>query len=288
MARSVSVRRLVIAALVLIFPSVALAQTIYVNNVRGRDQCDGSLEVPTDVRTGPVRTLHRALKLAGPSDTIQITNTGRPYDSDIRLFGTRHSGLPGLPFRIVGNGAVITGRRPIPPLAWRRLDALWTLAPRRKGYYLFLRDGKLLPRHPLTGTHPDRTLIPEGHWSAWQGRIYYRADTVGHLDHQNLAIAGGDCGLTLHAVHHVAIENLVFQHWRLDGISAPNLCRSVLLKNVTCRENGRSGLTVSGTSQVRGEGIRLIGNGHHSLLLEGLGVADLRDATISQPPTLSD
>ena len=156
MARSVSVRRLVIAALVLIFPSVALAQTIYVNNVRGRDQCDGSLEVPTDVRTGPVRTLHRALKLAGPSDTIQITNTGRPYDSDIRLFGTRHSGLPGLPFRIVGNGAVITGRRPIPPLAWRRLDALWTLAPRRKGYYLFLRDGKLLPRHPLTGTIDSR------------------------------------------------------------------------------------------------------------------------------------
>lgn len=276
-----------LALLSLVFPAVTSAKTIYVNNVRGRDQCDGSLQVPTDVRTGPVRTLPRALALAGPSNTVHLENTGRPYYSGIRLFGTRHSGLPDLPFRIVGNGSTVSGARPVPPVAWRRLDAIWVLAPRRKGYYLFLRDGKVLPRHSLTGPNFDLTAIPEGQWSARAGRIYYRADTIGSPAQQNLAIAGGDCGLTLHAVRNVVIENLVLQHWRLDGISAPNLCRRVLLKNVTCRENGRSGLTVSGNSQVRGEEIRVQDNGRYSLLLEGLGVADIHNSTISPPATLT-
>ena len=59
------------------------------------------------------------------------------------------------------------------------------------------------------------------------------------------------------------------------------------MKNVICRENGRAGLVVSGTSQIRAETIELTGNIEHSLLIENLGLADVVDAKFSKPPTLA-
>ncbi|MDP7274967.1 MAG: right-handed parallel beta-helix repeat-containing protein [Planctomycetaceae bacterium] len=269
--------------------STVAARTIFVDNLRGHDQCDGSTVDPIDTLVGPVRTFDRALALARQTDTIHLVNTGRPYRGDLRLFGHRHSGFPTRPFRIRGNGSVISGAKPVPTAVWRSRGNLWWMAPRRKGHYLLLKDGKPLPRHSLDTNTPASNLlsIPKGHWASWRGRIYYRTDAL--LDHgdQNLAIAGDDCGITLYAIRHVVIENLTVRHWRLDGISAPGLCSDVVLRNVICRENGRAGMTISGTSRIRGEDLELTDNGKHSLLVEGFGVADLKNARLTPPPTLA-
>ena len=267
----------------------AAAATIYVDNLLGRDICRGTVSEPIDRISGPVRTLDRAVALAGPSDTIHLANTGRPYAGDLRLFGRRHSGIATLPFRVLGNGAVISGAKPVPSAAWRSVGGLWQLAPRRKGRFLLLRDGKPLPRHtfPPNGTAPKHETIPDGHWGVWNGKIYYRTIELLDTGVTGLAIATGDCGITLFAVRHVQIENLVVQHWRLDGISAPGLCSDVVLKNVVCRENGRAGLVLSGTSQVRAETLQLTGNLEHSMLIEDYGLADIVDGKFSKPPTLS-
>ena len=267
----------------------AAAATIYVDNLLGRDICRGTVSEPIDRISGPVRTLDRAVALAGPSDTIHLANTGRPYAGDLRLFGRRHSGIATLPFRVLGNGAVISGAKPVPSAAWRSVGGLWQLAPRRKGRFLLLRDGKPLPRHtfPPNGAAPKHETIPDGHWGVWNGKIYYRTIELLDTGVAGLAIATGDCGITLFAVRHVQIENLVVQHWRLDGISAPGLCSDVVLKNVVCRENGRAGLVLSGTSQVRAETLQLTGNLEHSMLIEDYGLADIVDGKFSKPPTLS-
>ncbi len=267
----------------------AAAATIYVDNLLGRDICRGTVSEPIDRISGPVRTLDRAVALAGPSDTIHLANTGRPYAGDLRLFGRRHSGIATLPFRVLGNGAVISGAKPVPSAAWRSVGGLWQLAPRRKGRFLLLRDGKPLPRHtfPPNGAAPKHETIPDGHWGVWNGKIYYRTIELLDTGVAGLAIATGDCGITLFAVRHVQIENLVVQHWRLDGISAPGLCFDVVLKNVVCRENGRAGLVLSGTSQVRAETLQLTGNLEHSMLIEDYGLADIVDGKFSKPPTLS-
>ncbi len=265
------------------------ARVIYVDNLRGLDVCDGTSSDPIDRASGPVRTFDRAVTLAGPSDTISLANTGHPYQGDLRLFGRRHSGIATLPFRVLGNGAVISGARDVPAASWRSVGGLWQLAPRRKGRFLLIRNGKPLPRHdvPRMAAEPDVESIPDGHWTVWRGRIYYRTTELLSTGEATLSIATGDCGISLVAVRHVLIENLVVQHWRLDGISAPGLCQDVRLNNVTCRENGRAGLVVSGTSQVAGKKISLTGNLGHSLLIEDLGLADIVDGTFSEPPTLS-
>ena len=257
--------------------SRAPAATIYVDNLRGRDICRGTVSEPIGSVSGPVRTLDRAVALAGPSDTIHLANTGRPYSGDLRLFGRRHSGIAVLPFRVIGNGAVLSGAKPVPAASWRSVDGLWQLAPRRKGRFLLLRNGPA----------PTLESIPDGHWGVWRGKIHYRTSELLDTGIAQLAIATGDCGITLFAVRHVQIENLIVQHWRLDGISAPGLCFDVVLKNVVCRENGRAGLVVSGTSQIRGETLELTDNLEHSLLIENYGLADVVDGKFSKPPTLS-
>ena len=273
----------------LLVPTVSSARTIYVDNLRGRDICQGLVANPIDRTTGPVRTLERAAQLARQSDTIHLANTGHPYHGDLRLFGRQHSGISTLPFRVVGNGATVSGAKRIPMASWRSIDGLWQMAPRRKGRFLLLKDGKPLPRQSLkrNGPAPQLESIPVGHWGVWRGKIYYRTTELLDTVPSQHSIAGGDCGISLFAVRHVSIENLVVQHWRLDGISAPGLCRDVVLKNVICRENGRAGLVVSGTSQIRAETIELTGNIEHSLLIENLGLADVVDAKFSKPPTLA-
>lgn len=273
----------------LLLTAPARARTIFVDNLRGRDTCQGLVADPIDRISGPVRTLTRAAALARPSDTIHLANTGHPYQDDLRLFGKQHSGIPTLPFRVVGNGAVISGAKPVPPASWRPVDGLWQVAPRRKGRFLLLRDGKPLPRHKLArnGPAPKTESIPDGHWAVWRGKIYYRTTDLLDADPVNLSIAGGSCGVSLFAVRNVRIENLVIEHWRLDGISSPGLCRNVVLKNVVCRENGRAGLVISGTSRIHGEQIELNGNLEHSLLIEDFGVADVVDGKFSQPPSLA-
>lgn len=282
-------RLLLSLLLVSLVTTAAQASVIYVDNLRGRDVCDGLVENPIDRISGPVRTLTRAAALAGPSDTIHMINTGHPYQGDLRLFGRRHSGIATLPFRVIGNGAVISGARPVPAFSWRSVGGLWQLAPRRKGHFLLLRDGKPLPRHDhdRNAAEPVFESLPDGHWTVWRGKIYYRTSELIDSGIANLSIAGGDCGVTLYAVRHVRIENLVVQHWRLDGISAPGLCRDVVLHNVKCRQNARAGLVISGTSQLRGETIELSDNRRHSLLIEDFGLADIVNGKFSKPPTLA-
>ena len=177
----------------------------------------------------------------------------------------------------------------MPAFSWRSVGGLWQLAPRRKGHFLLLRDGKPLPRHDhdRNAAEPVLESLPDGHWTVWRGKIYYRTSELIDSGIANLSIAGGDCGVTLYAVRHVRIENLVVQHWRLDGISAPGLCRDVVLHNVKCRQNARAGLVISGTSQLRGETIELNDNRRHSLLIEDFGLADIVNGKFSKPPTLA-
>jgi hypothetical protein len=62
----------------------------------------------------------------------------------------------------------------------------------------------------------------------------------------------------------------------------------VVLENVVCRQNGRSGLTVAGTSQVAAFNCRLEENRVYSLLIEEKGAAALEQCALDQEPTVSD
>ena len=84
------------------------AADIFVDNLIGDDAFDGALEHPVDIGSGPVKSLHRAMQLAGFADRIVLTRRGAVYFDSLSLTGGRHSGSVVRPFTIIGNGATLS------------------------------------------------------------------------------------------------------------------------------------------------------------------------------------
>lgn len=248
------------------------AEDYYVHNIDGRDQNDGLSDEAVNASTGPLKTIRRAMELAGTGDTIHITNTGTPYYESLSFVGERLSGVESFPFTIVGNGATLSGLRGLPRQGWRRVNEdLWQVTFNRKGSYKLLRDGL-----PLTEYRPETTdgildALPPGQWCAYRGSVYFRQDGLEEPSLQRFDYAADEVGITLYHVEHVRIVDLTVEHFRLDGINAQNMCKTITLENVVTRENGRAGVAVGGTSGVSMQQSKSEGNGRHSALITGKG-----------------
>ena len=267
-------------------PDRAFASDIYVDNLIGNDAFDGALERPVDTGSGPVRSLHRAMHLAGFGDRIVLTRAGSVYYDSLSLTGLRHSGTSERPFTIIGNGATLSGARAVPPEGWRRAGPdLWKLTLTRKGFYRLMRDGQSLPElRPEANVNPLETLAA-GQWTAWRGDVYFRAEGDPPTT-QSFAYSADQTGLSLYQVEHVHIVGLTLRDFRFDGLRAQNMCRSVTLEDVNCINNGRAGIAVSGSSRIEMIGGSLAENGRHSLLVSNPAAANLQEVTTDVDPTV--
>jgi hypothetical protein len=280
---------LTIAAAVTAGSPRAESAILYVDNRQGRDVYDGTAAQPIDVSSGPVHSIGRALRIAGPGDTIIVANTGVPYTGAIALAGSQHGGFPGLPLTIVGNGAVVDGSQPIDVAAWSKAGpGLWRMTPWHKGTYLLLEGGRPLPEHPRPRHLPAAADVPEGHWTAFGGSIYLKLPDLDEPADHALRLAWEPMGLSLYKVEHVVIRDLTFQHFQVDGVNLHDLCSNVVLENVKSLENARAGVTVAGSSAVTLRNCELAGNGRASLLiLEKAGAEVDETSQLSQPPTVA-
>ena len=263
------------------------AGVIYVDNRKGSDSNDGSTPEIVDTLTGPVRSIRCALRLAQFSDTIVLAKTRTPYYESISLVSRRHSGLEQLPFRIVGNGAIVDGSSPVPSSAWKQVgENLWKMTPIRKGHYLLLRGFQPIPEHRVDAGAASLSAIPAGLWAAWRGSIYYHSKTLELPEEIPFRFARRTVGLTLYKVQNVEIRDITFRHFLLDGINAHDLCSDVKLVGVKSAANGRAGLSVSGSSHVVLLGGEIDGNKHHSVLITEQGGAEVSETKMNQPPTV--
>ena len=112
-------RILFIAVLCLANATSVSARDLFVNNVDGDDLRDGSSPTVTGTRGGPCRTIMRALQLARNGDHVILAQAGQPYRESITLQAEPHSGNPGRPFMIMGNGAILDGSVPVPSSSTR-------------------------------------------------------------------------------------------------------------------------------------------------------------------------
>ena len=277
------------ALVALCLPGFVSAETIYVDSRLGNDAYDGTAPDPTGIVSGPVRTMQRAVRLAHHGDTIRITNNGTPYYGSFSMVGDRYSGEPVHPFIIEGNGAVLSGAKPVRADLWQSVAiGLWRITPIRKSFYQLIQDGEALTEVQVPRTAETIPTLSPGEWCAWRGAVYLQTENNGHPGNMNLALADGEVGLTLLDVHDVVVRDVILEHYRLDGINAHDRCRNVLLENVICRQNGRSGLTVAGTSQVAAIKCQLLQNRVHSLLIEEKGATALEECQLDQEPTIRD
>ncbi len=260
--------------------------TIYVDNLKGADAFNGKSSEPIDFQAGPVKSIRRAQQLAGTGDTIVLANTGVPYYETVQLVGGRKSGAQRARFRLIGNGAVISGAKLVSATAWKKVgEDLWKITPHRKGHYQLILKDKALPEQQCLSAPKSLPDLKRGQWCAWRGSIYLHTAPLEEPRELPYAFASLEVGLTLYEVHDVQVVDVTFRHFRLDGINAHDRCTGVLFENVKFVENGRAGLSVGGTSVVVVRNCELMANRKYSVLLSEQALVTLDQTQISQRVT---
>jgi hypothetical protein len=255
-----------VLAMVLVASPVA-AREVFVNNLTGDDRLGGEQPDRASGVGGPVRTLAKALRLAGPGDTIVLARTNAPYRESFTLAGSRHSGTAQRPFAIEGGGAILDGSCPAPGEAWEIYrGAVFRLrAAALAGPMLFLDGRPAVHAFAARAANEPPPLKPR-QWCSVHGRIYFCVEEGKLPGDYKLSYAQAQTGITLFHVEHVRITGLTVQGFQVDGIGLSNSARQVRLADVTCRWNGRSGVSVGGASSVTIRESSLGHNGQAQLL----------------------
>ena len=121
-----------VCLLLVLWSTPAPGREIFVDNLSGNDRFNGQQPRGTAELFGPVRTIARALRLAGAGDVILLAKNKEPYRESISLVGSRHSGTAKDPFVIRGNGAILDGSVPVPARAWESTRERSSVSVRRK------------------------------------------------------------------------------------------------------------------------------------------------------------
>jgi hypothetical protein len=262
-----SFSRGLLLVLALVSARHAAARNIYVSNVAGNDTFAGTQESARMDRSGPVRTIAKALRLAHPGDQIVLHNTGKPYREGLALVGSRHSGNTLRDFAVVGNGAVLDGSEPVPAGAWEHYrEAVFRFRPRHLGPQQLFLDGRPADRVPVADRAGSPPPLEPLQWTALRGVIYFCVEQTKLPADYDLSYAAKRTGITLLHVHDVTVRDLVVQGFQVDGIHAHTGATKVTLNGVVCRGNARAGVAVGGAAQVELQNCLLGDNGRAQLL----------------------
>jgi hypothetical protein len=252
----------------------AVAFDYFVDNQAGDDRRNGRAPTSEGADAGPVRSITKALRLAGVADRIIIINTGEPYRESITIQGPRNSGTPDYPLRIIGNGSVLDGRVSLVGAAWEHVrDDIFAVQPERMSPQLLFLNGAPAVERKAAGN-----LLPALgplEWCALKGTIYFRVEPDHLPEFHSPECCGDTSGITLYNVHDVVISDLVVEGFHIDGVNAHDNVRSVDLVGVTSRHNGRSGFSIGGSSRLRLDGCAASGNGEAQVRTEGYSTTQL-------------
>ncbi len=267
--------------LALAFGSSAPARDIYVNNQAGDDRYSGDRPDNSAGAEGPVRTITKAARLAGPGDRIVLAATNAPYRETVSLVGLKHSESQVAPFVLAGNGAILDGSLPVPTLAWEHFSGdVYRFRPDRLGHQQLFLKGRPAVRRPAASRDGAVPRLEPLQWSLTGGYIYFRAETGQVPDAYQPSYAALQTGITLYHVHGVEVRDLVVQGFQLDGINVFDAATDVRLIDVTARGNGRSGISVGGSSRAEIRDALVGDNGAAQLRVEGYSKTYVADCDL--------
>ena len=271
---------LVLCLVLLALPTPLLARDVYVNNVAGDDHQNGNAPESSSPEDGPTRTIRRALRLARFGDRVILANTGQPYRQFFSLEGPENSGSAMMPFVLEGNGAVLDGSRPVPPDAWQPIDRnVLAFRPPAISFCLLLLDGEPANRQALADAS-QLSLLQPMQWNLVNQQVALRVPEDRLPSDYALSYTALPSGITLYGVRNVVIRNLTVQGFRLDGVNAHDNAFEVQLSGLTCRANGRSGISIGGASRVTVTKCLLQDNGTVQLRTEGWSHAEVNQSQL--------
>ncbi|MDR2171357.1 MAG: hypothetical protein LBP59_14535 [Planctomycetaceae bacterium] len=258
MPRVIKILRIVFFLFFAYFASFLYGRDIFVNSSVGDDNNSGFNEHDGGMQNGPVRTIKQGLKLMQSGDRL-ILDPAKPYKESITLSGKNVSGRSEDDAVVIeGCGAVLEGSEPIPFDVWKfHKDNIFKFRLPAQDinltYFHILKDGQPLKRIQVA---PDAIKLPQlapESWCILRGYVYFKTDgkkSPMFADDYNLTYSKLKTGISIIQAKNIKIHDLTVQGYQLDGIAAVNGATNIILDNITCCKNGRSGLTIGGASSI--------------------------------------
>jgi len=229
-----------VAIVLLLGMSTAWGKTVYVNNLHGNDRNNGLS--PRQA----VATVERAVHLLRTSDTLSLADTGRAYREPILLRNL--GGTPEKPLVIEGNGAVITGLKPIRPSEWQMKSPGVHFFPAvRFGALLpfLVEAGKRIPESPRLESLKEETFFwaPDG--------VYFRPAAGKSIQEYALEGTLVVSGLEIVDSSYIVCRNLISEYNSNDGFNIHGDCRGLRFDNIVGRNNGDDGFSIHETGDTQ-------------------------------------
>ncbi len=253
------------------------ARDLYVNNVTGNDAQDGLVPTGTGSKSGPVRSISRALQLAGKGDTIHVANTGDPYRESVSLQGGNNSGLIGKSFQLLGDGVVLDGRTEVDDDSWElSADNVYSM-PAPSPFTILYLDNKPATQVDVAVDSEQLPELEEHQWCLFNRKIYFKTERTKLPRDYDLTYNTRRVGITLVNCRNVTVRGFIVQGFQLDGINAHDNVFGASVLGVTARGNGRSGISVGGASRVTIEACLVGNNGKAQVRTEGFSEIRLKN-----------
>lgn len=244
--------------------AVKATDRLYVNNLLGSDSLDGKAPHPGG-KSGPFRTIQRALNVAGTAGRIDIANTGLPYKSGNRLTTGGH---PGAPLVIEGNGAVICGLEDMPAKEWQpagpgmykrsfwpmsnylKLDKTYTTWPGAPQVWWL--NGR--PARNCSSLEMLRHTPGGFWWNKEEKNVWMHLPEGATIEAVRISLPvqrNGGTGFNVSGnAAHVEVHNLRSEFNFNDGFSAHDNVTDLVFKNCVAADNCGQGFSFHGNTQV--------------------------------------
>lgn len=266
--------------LLLFFLPVTLAhtETIHVNNLTGNDGSDGV--------QGPLRSIARALEVAGISARIEIANTGVPYPGGNAL--RKGGGTREHPLVIEGNGAVINGLEVMPADQWLAVEAhiyslpFWPMSnllrvSKEPLYWIGTPTIVWMDGKPAINCDSLEILrqTPGGYfWDKPNQIVLFHLPERKEEGTCEVSIPTGKTGLNISSpADHVEVRNLRSEYSWNDGFSAHGKVTNLTFRNCIAANNCGQGFSLHGESRAVMEDCLITGNASS-------GACDVNDSRV--------
>ena len=229
-----------------------------------------------------VKTIHEAIKLAQPGDTIHLEP--KVYRDYAGFYGKK--GEPGKPVTLDGHGATLEGSDALDPAQWKEVSpglfAADNLLPRLDdamiGRWFFLMDGRmnLMGRTSKGRSAPLKKPdeLQPGEWTFVKdpsrakppslqiyGTFFIRIAPGRRLADENIFVPVRSAGVQFSGDNaHVIVKNLTATHPYNDGFNIHGDCRDCVFENIRAIECGDDGISAHESAQYRVDGFISIGN----------------------------
>ncbi|HEY5313744.1 MAG TPA: hypothetical protein VIK18_14550 [Pirellulales bacterium] len=256
--------------------AAAVGRDIYVNPETGDERSSG-LAPEKKGAAGPVKTMHRAIRMALAGDTVHLAPLATAY-REVAVFHNAH-GEPGRPIIFDAHGATITGAEPLNPDDCReispglyRTDRLIPAklvtpedAVSRRWFFLYAgrinRMGRTLKGKNAPYKKPAELAIGEWTYQRDENAFYLKIDPQKTLADYRIQYPARGAGVQVSGdCAHLVIRNLVAMHVYNDGFNIHGKTRDVRYENIQSIECGDDGFSAHDDCDSVIDGFISIGN----------------------------